>query len=161
VKLPFKRNNTEPDILPSEVKEYYQSERRERVGVAWLLALGTLILTLILASGLFFGGRWAYRKLAGKDRTPVTTQEQPAEDTPASGTQGSTTNGQSSASGPTGTSSTSTSTPSGSGVAPASTTASGNLPNTGPGEVLGLATATTVAGTVAHAALWARRNSRQ
>ena len=64
---PFKRKQSNQSV-PAEVEEYYQSERRERVGVAWLLAFATLVTTLLLAVGLFFGGRWVYRKLAGDDK---------------------------------------------------------------------------------------------
>jgi len=46
--------------VPKEVKEFYQAERRERVGVAWLLALATLITTVLVAFGLFFGGFGAF-----------------------------------------------------------------------------------------------------
>jgi len=44
------------------------------VGVAWLLALATLVTTVLLATGLFFGGRWAYRKVVKQDKKPVITQ---------------------------------------------------------------------------------------
>lgn len=66
------------DVVPEEVKEYYESSRRDNVGVAWLLALGTLVLTVLLAIGLFFGGRWVYRKLANKSDKPTTQQPAPA-----------------------------------------------------------------------------------
>jgi hypothetical protein len=56
----FNRRKQNTDVLPEEVREYYQSERRERAGVAWLLAVGTLLLTFVIAAGLFFGGRWVY-----------------------------------------------------------------------------------------------------
>jgi hypothetical protein len=137
VQLPFRRNNSDSENLPTEIKEYYQTERRERVGVAWLLALGTLVLTLILASGLFFGGRWAYRKIAGNDKPAETIQ------TEGSGTDQASTQGTNDVNddGPTGTSSTSTDTASNSGTAPATTTttpgpapAPAALPNTGPSE---------------------------
>lgn len=62
VKWPFRRKQTEDDV-PQEIQEYYQSEKRERVGVAWMLALGTLVVTVLLALGIFYGGRWAYRAL--------------------------------------------------------------------------------------------------
>jgi cytoskeletal protein RodZ len=57
----FNRRKQNTDVLPEEVREYYQTERRERTGMAWLLAAGTLVVTFIIAAGLFFGGRWAYR----------------------------------------------------------------------------------------------------
>ena len=63
----FKRNKKNTDVLPQEVREYYQTERRERTGMAWLLAIGTLLVTFIIAAALFFGGRWAYRAVFGND----------------------------------------------------------------------------------------------
>lgn len=56
----------EPEV-PEEIQDYYETERRERTGVAWLLAFGTLIATILVASGIFFAGRWAYREIAGTD----------------------------------------------------------------------------------------------
>lgn len=111
--------------LPQEVQEYYQGERRERTGVAWLLALGTLIVTLAVAFGLFWTGRWVYRTVAGDDNKKTPTIAQPA--SPASPAS------------PTGTSSTKTTTPSSSQPAtgtnssnPAVSTATPTaMPNTG------------------------------
>jgi flagellar motor protein MotB len=64
--------------VPEEIQEYYQTERRERAGIAWLLAFGTLVVTIVLAAGIFFAGRWAYRKIAGSDNgsTQVAQNEQ-------------------------------------------------------------------------------------
>lgn len=56
----------QPEV-PEEIQDYYQTERRERTGVAWLLAFGTLIVTILVAGGIFFAGRWAYREIAGTD----------------------------------------------------------------------------------------------
>ncbi len=72
---PFKRKSKEPTV-PTEVQDYYQSERRERIGIAWLLALATLVTTVVLAVGLFFGGRWVYRKVAQKSNKPTTVATQ-------------------------------------------------------------------------------------
>lgn len=66
-----RRNKVDPN-LPPEVQAYSQAERRERMGVAWLFGIVSLIVTLVLITGLFFGGRWVYRKIARKDKaTPV------------------------------------------------------------------------------------------
>ena len=62
--------------VPEEVQEYYQSERRERVGIAWLLALATLITTIVLAIGLYFGGRWAWREIFGNEEQTTTEQQE-------------------------------------------------------------------------------------
>lgn len=164
MKLPFRRDNSDSENLPTEIKEYYQTERRERVGVAWLLALGTLVLTLILATGLFFGGRWAYRKIAGTDKPAKVSQTETSEQ---SDTQGETsTQEASSTTDTTATSSTSTSTPSNTTQSPTPTTTptpqpavavSTTLPNTGPSEVIGVFASVTAAGTVAHSVMLGRR----
>lgn len=75
---PFNRRKNQSSV-PDEIQEYYQSERRERTGIAWLLALGTLIVTVILAVILFFGGRWIYRTVFDSGEAPgsgITEQEQ-------------------------------------------------------------------------------------
>lgn len=71
----FNRRKKSVDNVPAEVQEYYQAEKRERTGVAWLLALGTLLATVLLAIALFFGGRWLYRTIFNKDE-PKTGQQQ-------------------------------------------------------------------------------------
>ncbi len=65
VKMPWNRNRTRPIAgqVPAEVEEYYQSTQKERRGVAWLMALFALLLTLLIGAVLFFGGRWLYRQL--------------------------------------------------------------------------------------------------
>lgn len=78
VKWPFgRKQSSDSDKVPQEIQEYYQSEKRERVGVAWMLALATLVVTVLLALGIFYGGRWAYRALFDDngDNTPA-EQEQ-------------------------------------------------------------------------------------
>lgn len=78
---PFNRNKqaSSGSELPQEVQEYYQAEKRERVGIAGLLAFGTLVLTVVLAIGLFFGGRWLYRTViddGGDGNGQVAQQDQ-------------------------------------------------------------------------------------
>lgn len=63
----FNRKKSNNKAVPPEVKQYYASEHRERVGLAWLIAFLSLIVTVAVVAGLFFGGRWAYRKVANKD----------------------------------------------------------------------------------------------
>lgn len=89
---PFKRNQTDqtpaqtqgelPVVeqeqpnsnLPKEVQDYYESGKRERRGMVWLLGIGTLLVTLLLAAGIFFGGRWIYRQLTNDDQAQDTAQ---------------------------------------------------------------------------------------
>lgn len=71
----FKRNKSDNSgAVPTEIHDYYQAERRDRTGVAWLLAAGTLIGTVLIVLGLFFGGRWAYRALTGNNKPNAVTQ---------------------------------------------------------------------------------------
>ena len=60
--------------MPPEVHQYYQGEHRERVGVAWLLAFATLVITVGIALGGYFGGRAIYRKVAKKNKSSTTSQ---------------------------------------------------------------------------------------
>ena len=64
--------------LPPEVQAYSQAERRERMGIAWLVGIVSLVVSLVLITGLFFGGRWVYRKVAHKDNkaVPAVTSDQ-------------------------------------------------------------------------------------
>lgn len=140
----FNRRNQNTDVLPEEVREYYQTERRERTGMAWLLAIGTLVATFIIAAGLFFGGRWAYRTAFHHDgnKTASNTDNGLRIDDKGNVTGG---NQQSNTNASTGTSSTSTSTPSPSNTNNSSTsnatnstasTTPSSTPNTGPVELI-------------------------
>jgi len=68
--------------LPPEVQAYSQAERRERMGIAWLVGVVSLVVSLILITGLFFGGRWVYRKVAHKDNkaVPAVTSDRDSSD---------------------------------------------------------------------------------
>lgn len=73
---PFNRNSDQDSTLPAEVQDYYQAEKRERTSIASLLAIGTLLTTIALALGLFFGGRWVYRAVFDSNDTTPTTEQQ-------------------------------------------------------------------------------------
>ncbi len=75
---PFNRKkNQDQSVLPQEVQQYYQATKKERRGTAWLLALGTLVVTFVLAAILFFAGRWLYQKLTGNnDNQPIPVQNE-------------------------------------------------------------------------------------
>ena len=64
-----------PGDVPKEVEEYYESTRKERTGVAWLLGLATILLIVFIAIALFFGGRWAYRSAVDNWFSDETTSE--------------------------------------------------------------------------------------
>ena len=75
MKLPW-RKNSEPKIdngLPPEMQQFYDAKRKERTSVAWVLAFITLVVTVVLAFGSFFAGRWVYRKIAGSNQPAITT----------------------------------------------------------------------------------------
>lgn len=83
---PFGRKKDDPSQLkvPAEVQQYYQAERRERVGLAWLLAAGTLVVTVLIGLALFFGGRALYRHFnKSSTKPPTATTQKPATQKPA------------------------------------------------------------------------------
>lgn len=71
------RRNRDQSVLPDEVKQYYQTENRQRRGMAVVLALLALLATVAVAAGLFFGGRFIYNAIRD-DGTEETAQ--PASD---------------------------------------------------------------------------------
>lgn len=150
---PFNRKKSD-ETVPPEVQDYYNAEKRERMGLAWILAFVTLAVTVLVVLGLFFGGRWAYRKITQKDKPIVTTVQAP-QSPPSSSNSGN--NSSSGSSGPTRPSGNQGSTPppapSGSATnAPASQTSppqGSNVaatPNTGPGDTLGVFVVATAVG---------------
>ena len=155
---PFNRNKKQQNsAVANEIQDYYQTERRERKGMAWLLAIATFLVTLFFVLAVFYGGKWIYRKVKNDEpKVAETTQEQPSDKSSQSTDQNSQPNeaqnnqnqssdssSSSSGSGASGTqsspqtSSTSTSTPS---PAPATTPVTGpaseELPRTGPDQDL-------------------------
>ncbi len=76
------RRNQSTTTMPPEVAEYYQTEqRRERRGVAWLMTLLALLVTVAIVLGLFLAGRWLYRAISNDGKpTATTTQNQPGGD---------------------------------------------------------------------------------
>ncbi len=71
----FNRNKTKPVVLP-ELEKYYDAERRERSGLAWILALVSIAGVALVLIGMFFGGRWLYRNLTvDKANKPAIVQK--------------------------------------------------------------------------------------
>lgn len=135
---PFSRKKAASnDDVPAEVKEYYESGRKQQTGMAWLLAFGTLVVTVVLALIIFFGGRWVYQRLTDSNEAeaPTKQQETASEQTPANPAQNGAedTNANNAQQG---TSSSNTSTPStatnGSNT-PTTGSSATEVPNTGPG----------------------------
>lgn len=73
------RRNKKDSVMPEEVRDFYASEHRDRKGMAWLLAVATLLVTFLIAAALFFGGRWIYRTVFDNNDT-TTTQKEPADE---------------------------------------------------------------------------------
>ena len=57
---PFKRKSVDKK-LPVEMQEYFNAQKLDRVWMAWLLAFAALVGTLVVAIGVFFGGKWVYK----------------------------------------------------------------------------------------------------
>src|SRR6478735_9277899 len=72
--IKFKSKDT--NTLP-EVEQYYTAERRDRAGLAWILALVSILIVALLIVALFFGGRLLYRTVTDKNDQPqqVTTSD--------------------------------------------------------------------------------------
>jgi cytoskeletal protein RodZ len=69
----FNRKKQNSAVLP-EIEKYYDAEKRDRAGLAWLLAIVSIVCVVAVLIGLFFGGRWIYRKAAHSDtKTGVST----------------------------------------------------------------------------------------
>lgn len=82
----FNRSNQkQQSVLPDEVSQYYQAQKRERTGVAIVLGIIALVVTLAIGAGLFLGGRYVYRKFTEEDKATKTVETaQPATSTPES-----------------------------------------------------------------------------
>ncbi|MBP6962755.1 hypothetical protein KBB49_04425 [Candidatus Saccharibacteria bacterium] len=139
----FKRRKNQ---TVAELEEYYAS-KQTRTSIAWVMAVVSLLITILVVSALFFGGRWIYRSLTDDNlEVTVTTvdvsgdQESSDMNIDESAENGSepepTVNFPSVVSDE----AASTTTPSSSNPSTttptAPTTGGGNIPNTGAGEVL-------------------------
>jgi hypothetical protein len=85
---PFKRHKDidELDETSPEAQAFYADEPRDRVGLAWLLAIGSLLATVAVAGTLFFIGRWGYRTVAHNNAKAKTTASTKATKTTSSNT---------------------------------------------------------------------------
>jgi len=70
----FRRKKAEKPVT-KEVEQYIKAEKRERAGLAWLLALVSLAVVSLLILGLFFGGRWAYNRFNEDDSNDTAQTE--------------------------------------------------------------------------------------
>ena len=178
----FKKKQSTTTNIP-ELQEYYANQKKESTGKAWLLAIGSLLVTVVILVGAFFGGRWLYRKATKKDK-PVATISQTttsssgkaststtSTSTPSS-TSTTTTTPTTTPTTPTTSSTTTTTTPaqgvsttqtaSTNTAAAAATTATNpsHITNTGPGNTIGLFAAVTAGAYVAHRRYTLRKLSK-
>lgn len=140
----FKRNSSQNTDASSQVTDYYQSEKSGRKPVAWLLALGTFIVTLVIILGVFFVGKWGYHKFTNRNKSNQQAQTTGTSNTTDTSRQASDNNSSTPTSNSAAdqntsapqTSSTSTSTPSGPAANSPAATPPSRLVNTGPDEDL-------------------------
>ncbi len=159
---PFKRKQqpkpSSNKKMPKEVQQYYKSEQRERVGLAWLIAFASLILTVLIVLGLFYGGRWAWRKVANNDdneNVSTTQTKSPSESSVPNESNksesGSSSNGNNPSSSSSGSNDSNTNGSKSSGSTSGSNSSSSqNLSNTGPGNIAGAFVVAVVFGTILH-----------
>lgn len=98
----FRRRNIEktqlPGKMPKEVEEYYKERQRSQKIIPFLLMLATVVVTLVLSLGIFYGGKWAYRQIKGTKNTAITETTKPSAPvdqpkTPTNGSQPNSTSG--------------------------------------------------------------------
>jgi H+/gluconate symporter-like permease len=145
------KNDKRVGQTPEEVQQFYAAERRERAGIAWLLALGTVIATIVLAAALYFTGRWLWQTITDKDDSSSTSQTTETDnefeniqreiDEALSDNEEKDADKKKLADQP-----------------KSSDTKPENLPDTGPGDVLALFILVSITGTAAHAFAFARSN---
>lgn len=154
----FRRNKTDQTVLP-EIEKYYEAERKERAGLAWLLALVSVACVALILIGLFFGGKWAYNRLTDdKKDEPVavqTTNESTSTDQTKDTAGKDNTNAaqEGTAQAPVPSTVPASSTPTAAVNPTTSKTPDSNLPGTGPEGLLALFGAVTIFSSVAHYAL--------
>lgn len=168
------KKQTKSDKVLPEIEKFYEAEKRERAGLAWILAIASVAMVAAALIGVFFGGRWIYRKAthnSGETSVAVQTttsstneSSSSSADNTSTGTSsasttqnesGTTSTGSSSSSSQTSTQATqSTSVATTTQTSASSTTT--KLANTGPASVLPVFIVTSVAGTL----LYRRKFSR-
>lgn len=60
----------------AELEDYYANQKGARRPVmAWVMALLSLLVTIIIIVGLFYAGRWLYQTIADGGQEPTTTTD--------------------------------------------------------------------------------------
>jgi cytoskeletal protein RodZ len=160
----FRRKKDEA-TLP-EVEQYYEAERRDRSGLAWLLAILSMVVVAGILVLLFLGGRWAYNEITDNNDEDVATTETaevqnfdgaPTNEQPAN--EGSETT-QNSPEGNTSTPAEGSSTSTDTSAANNESTSNSTLPHTGPADTAVIFVAVSFAAAAAHYAMQRRKLSR-
>ena len=140
----FRRKDEVVEEVP-ELERYY-AERQTSSAWSWLMALVTMILTILIIIGLFFAGRWVYRELIADEKSAQPTVNAPVATSTESSTQATTggttslpagegTTGQPNG----GTAPVTSSTNATAGSSASTTSASSNaLPDSGPGTTIAI-----------------------
>ena len=168
----FRRKKQPAQTQIPELQDYYATQKKESTAMAWLLAIGSLVVTVALFIGLFLGGRWLYRSVTNKDDTSNTSTTQ-SENKPADNSSNTTTqpNPNDSANINSGTvtapsTGSSTTTAPAPGVSPnqtdstnsSATAANTSLPNSGPGSIAVIFVLTALAGTALYRRILLSKN---
>lgn len=159
------------DVEPTSLEQYYADQQRRGAG-AWLMALGAFLVTLILVFGIFWGGRWIYRKVTHKDNSAQIATK--PEGNPFSnaniktdtskkpqGVVNAPTNPSSSSSSSSSSTAQTTPPPAAGSTTSPQTQATGPITNTGPGDQLAIFIAVTVAGTLLYQLRLRYANAKQ
>ncbi len=169
VRLPFRRTQTDEQDsvkMPKEVVDYYQAEKRDRRGLTWLLGFATMIVTILVVFGLYYGGRWAYRSITGRDNQQTATTQEPSQqdsddtNVPGANNQDNVKKDSNTPNNQATDESASPSSDNAQGKTPvaSSSDATGDLPGTGPGNIAAVFAATSGIGAVAHYVVSKRRD---
>jgi hypothetical protein len=149
---PFNKNQDESSSnnMSPELNDYYQAEKRQRTLMTWGLGVLTLLVTTAIVFGLFIGGRWMARKFQDKTNDKPSTAQQDgeasADQTPGSSDSPGTSSGDNNQFDP-GASTQNDGEETDEGQTSSATT---NLPNTGPTETLAVFMSVTILATFAH-----------
>ncbi len=63
-----------------EELESYYANREQKTGMAWVMAFLSLLLTVVILGGLFFGGRAVYRAVTDDGTTQTAVNDEPVDD---------------------------------------------------------------------------------
>lgn len=74
---PFNRNKEDKPAVPAELSNYYQAEKQQQNARLWALGFLTLLATIAIVYGLFLGGRWIVGTFQDDDTSnePSVTQQ--------------------------------------------------------------------------------------